>query len=135
MQAAKPGFEWTPCHCGHVAKGNGTSTGYGSDDHGRTFCFECCASRDVGAMLKDGNSKRLPLYLTIEKQGDKVSNWPGTLVFPVRYRRAGRHNIAGTRADVRFVGPDRYLWHGVQLGEWTQIVHCRRTRERAEVER
>lgn len=133
--------------CGHEpSKHSEHTTGYGTDREGRTFCYECLASIDTGAMLKDGHSRRLPLYLTSETplqrghgaafhQGTgrqwSVGNWPGSLRFPVRHAKIGSHNIAGRRYDVWFDGPDGYVWHGTQYGDWTMVVHCKRTRERA----
>jgi hypothetical protein len=99
------------------------TTGHGLDRDGNKTCFVCCGKQDREAMVRDG---RITLYLT-----DKgVTNWPGTLVFkPFTAPRKGYHNIARTRYDVWFVGPDKHIWHGVQYGEWTQICHCKRTRE------
>jgi hypothetical protein len=80
----------------------------------------------------------LPLYLTrksIHKPNDgtwAVTNWPNTLSFPVQRITHDGHNIAGKRYDVWFYGPDGYVWHGVQYGETTQIVHCKRSSERVE---
>lgn len=59
-----------------------------------------------------------------------ITNWPGSLSFPVYGVRKGRHNIAGSRYDCWFNGPDGHVWHAVQYGEWTQIAHCRRTKEK-----
>ena len=41
-------------------------------------------------------------------------------------------DIAGKRLDVWFYGPDGYIWHGVQYGDNTQIVHCKRSSERVQ---
>lgn len=68
---------------------------------------------------------RATLYL----DGLNILDWPGRLRFRAARRSTGRHNIAGTRTDVWFVGPDGAAWHGVQYGQNTQIVHCKRTRE------
>lgn len=108
--------------CGHEASPHGElSLGYGTDVNGRRHCYACCAELDKAQMVRDG---RTVLYLT-----DKgVTNWPSSLVFPVRYRRKGRHNMARTRYDVWFTGPDGKNWHGVQYGENTQLCHCRRAK-------
>ena len=67
---------------------------------------------------------RIMLYLS----NGEVMNWPGTLRFPAHVRK-GRHNIAGSRYDVWFAGPDGFQWHGVQYGDNTQICHCKRTKQ------
>lgn len=59
----------------------------------------------------------------------KVTNWPGHIFAWVRHCNKGRHNIAGTRIDVWFPF-EGFMWHGVQYGENTQIVYCKRTKER-----
>ena len=103
------------------------TTGYGEDKHGNKICFACCAKLDQGDMLREG---RATLYLSkAENDLWRVTNWPGSLEFVVSYPRRGRHNIAGQRYDVWFLGPDNRVWHGVQYGEFTQICHVRRTRE------
>lgn len=136
-------------YCGHPpTETSGIGTGYGKDDQGRTFCYECCAERDREQMRQEG---RITLYLTIDNDATdhngtrlssaredrafgngrhypgshKVTNWPGTLSIPATGLKVGRHNIAGRRYDFwfRFEGSD---WHGVQYGDNTQIAHCRR---------
>jgi hypothetical protein len=119
--------------CGHGPSEHGehtTGTAHyrvnGNTDT-REICWDCAALIDVGHMLKMGHSGQLPLYLTCNDSGWSVSNWPGSLRFPVMRIKKGKHNIGRTRADVWFVGPDGFMWHGVQVGEWTQICHCKRT--------
>jgi hypothetical protein len=110
--------------CGHPpTKDKTIGLGYGTDKHNKKHCYTCCATQDKEAMLKDG---RITLYLT-----DKaVTNWPGTMSFPITRQKTGRHNIARVRYDVWFRGPDGYMWHGVQYGDNTQLCHCKRTKER-----
>lgn len=113
----------TVLDCGHGPSPHEIiTTGYGQDNDGKTFCYECCAAKDRASMIEDG---RATLYLTKDGDRYKVSNWPGSLRFDVDYVRKGRHNIAGCRYDVWFTGPDGRNWHGVQYGEQTQILHCR----------
>jgi hypothetical protein len=69
---------------------------------------------------------RITLYLTDD---GRVTNWPNSLSFKGHVSK-GRHNIAGTRYDVWFTGPDGHRWHGTQYGDNTQICHCKRTKER-----
>lgn len=128
--------------CGHKPSPHSTSTtGYGVDSDGKWHCYECCAARDRQSMIETG---RTTLYLvqtqvvvgagsnppgTIRGGTWKVTNWPGSLSFPVSGLTQGRHNISRTRIDAWFVGPDGHYWHGAQYGENTQVIHCRRTKE------
>lgn len=111
------------CDCGHVESPHSSYTrGFGTDPNtGKTLCLECCAAEDIRIMEEDG---RIVLYLT----KDTVTNWPGTLKFPVQYQTKGKHNIARTRYDVWFRDAKKALWHGVQYGEFTQLCHCRRVK-------
>lgn len=93
---------------------------YGTRPDGARVCYKCCAVTDRADMDETG---RATLYLTHDDA--VVTNWPGTLRFIVRRIRKGRHNIAGTRYDVWFTVGNR-IWHGVQYGDNTQIVHCKR---------
>lgn len=95
-------------------------TGYGQDKTGRKVCYACCAEIDRAEMKETG---RAVLYLDGVQQ---VTNWPGTLRLAVRYSRQGNHNMAGSRTDVWFQGPDGKEWHGTQYGENSQLCHCRR---------
>lgn len=108
------------------------TTGYGIIKEGgidKKVCYGCCAKRDIADMEARG---RAVLYLTVAGPSAAlpncpvVTNWPGTLKMPVRYRRVGRHNIAGRREDVWFTGPDGCEWHGVNYGHNSQLCHCRR---------
>lgn len=104
------------------------TTGYGENAEGQKVCFDCCGTRDREYMIETGSSVALPLYLTKTDNAWSVGNWPGTLRFRCGVPKKSQHNIAGTRYDVWFTGPDGKTWHGVQYGEWTQIVHCKRTK-------
>ena len=98
-------------------------TGYATTPRGKV-CYLCCAVRDAKEMTQKG---RIVLYLTVNPAGHKqVTNWPGTLILPINAYRAGQHNIAGSRTDIWFQGPDGKPWHGVQYGEWSQILRCKR---------
>jgi len=106
----------------------GLTTGYGVDDDDNKICYSCCADQDREWMIAQG---KIHLYLCPVKNSTlnwTVKNWPGSLVFPVWAQKKGRHNIAGTRYDVWFSGPDGHRWHGVQYGDQTQICHCKRTK-------
>lgn len=107
------------------------TTGYGEDDKGRPVCYPCCAADDRKHMIEHG---RITLYLTSAADGKltkhSVSNWPGSLKFPVYHLRTGDHNMTGKRYDAWFEGPDGHIWHGVQFGDMTQIIHCKRTKRK-----
>jgi hypothetical protein len=60
--------------------------------------------------------------------GTGYGYWPGTLKIRCGVR-TGRHNIAGKRYDVWFVGPDGKNWHGVTYGDNTQICRVRRLKK------
>ena len=121
--------------CGHApTPTNSIGTGYGVDATNRTHCYDCCAILDREQMMSTG---RIALYLVTlssprsghDTRTREITNWPGTLRFTPLAIHKGRHNIARTRYDVWFNGPDKLVWHGVQYGEDTQILHCRRTKE------
>jgi len=117
-------------HCGHEPSQHGehtTGTGiFTVDGIQREICWDCCADIALGQMLKDGKSF---FYLTETDGKYKLTNWPGNLSFPLMSYREGSHNIGRTRTDVWFVGPDQYVWHGVQIGEWNQVCRVKRTKE------
>jgi hypothetical protein len=87
---------------------------------GDKLCFPCCAKGDKLTMAATG---KIVLYL--DQQESKVTNWPGSLTFPCRIK-AGRHNLARVRYDVWFKDQDGNPWHGVQCGDNSQLVHCKR---------
>ncbi len=97
------------------------STRYGRDKQDRIVCYSCCAILDRIDMSQHGDTV---LYLS----NNEVTNWPGSLRFPVNYWRKGKHNIARNRYDVWFKGPDGFVWHGVQYGDYTHLCHCKKTR-------
>lgn len=101
-------------------------------------CYACIGATDRLDMCRDGAAT---LYLSVARKDcaekmacsgeqTKVSNWPGSLVFPINAGaiKVTRHNIARRRYDVWFTGPDGATWHGVTYGDNTQICHCKRTK-------
>jgi hypothetical protein len=121
---------FTCADCGETIKYHNKSdcggTGYAIVREGgieKKVCYACCALRDLAGMNGTG---RVVLYLTGLPGAQVVTNWPGTLKFPVVSSRKGRHNIAGSREDVYFVDGNGKRWHGVQLGDFSQICRCRR---------
>ena len=90
-------------------------------------CYACCAEREKARMIDSG---RAVLYLTRETiAGGHVrhfaADWAGEIKFRVHTISKGRHNIARTRVDAWFIGPDNQPWHGVNIGD-NDILRCRR---------
>jgi hypothetical protein len=120
--------------CGHPPSPHESfTTGYGVDKDGKKHCYECCAKNDQKQMIEDG---RITLYLSgppiladRPKNEWKVSNWPGTLSFPIGPRKSSLHNWGLQRWDFWFKGPDEFIWHGYSIGANTQICHCKRTKQ------
>jgi len=112
------------------------TTGYGRDyDTGDIICFQCCGEQDKDTMAECKPGDKFTLYLTLyngwskdRKLVDfpKVSNWPGTLKFRVQSWVTGRHNWGLNRYDVWFKDHTGAWWWGVQYGDNTQIVHCKK---------
>lgn len=110
--------------CGHAPQPTEHSPGYGQDADGNTYCFDCCAERDRDQMRTNG---RITLYLTGTAGEGRIINWPGTLTFHPYRLSKGKHNIARTRYDAWF-NFEGEPWHGVQYGENTQLIHCKRSK-------
>jgi hypothetical protein len=116
------------CHqCGEVKPVQTSGgTGYAKDNHGNLYCYDCCALQDKAVMREQG---RITLYVTNTHDGPPaltVSNWPGTLIFPVMQAKRGNHNIAGKRVDVWFYF-EGAIWHGWNVGK-NDLLHCRQTK-------
>ncbi len=106
-----------------------TTARYARTADDRLICWECAAERTRADMIEGG---RTYLYLTEDGKGGRtLTDWPGTLKFRAYGARTSWHNIGRTRIDVWFAGPDGYEWHAYQIGEWTQIAHCKRTKRPA----
>ncbi len=119
-------FDCADCgeHKVHVNPNGYGGVGYATvleDGIEKKVCYDCVAERDRAEMKDRG---RILLYLTKNQDGWTVSNWPGTLKFRAREHRTGRHNMAGIREDVWFIGPDGREWWGVNYGHNTQLCHC-----------
>lgn len=125
--------EPTILDCGHPPSPHESFTcGYGVDKDRKTFCYACCAENDKKAMVEDG---RAALYLVSNKDHRSnveyyVTNWPGSLKFQVYHHRVGKHNIAGSRIDAWFKGPDGFVWHAKQYGTMSDVCYCKRTKGR-----
>lgn len=86
------------------------------------ICYACCGKHDKAYMLEHG---KITLYLSRADDGWYVGNWPATLRFPVSHMKQGAHNIARSRYDAWFTGPDGKQWHAVNIGD-NQIARCKR---------
>ena len=109
--------------CGHPESEHSSITrGYGTMPDGTKHCYDCCANMDRESMIETGKAT---LYLA----DGKITNWPGSLTFPVYGKvRVGRHNMARDRYDASFIGPDGFVWSGTVYGNNTQLFHCKRTK-------
>ena len=77
----------------YVQKGGFACTGYATvmdGDEEKKICYKCCGKRDEKTMKETG---AMDLYLVTKGKRLVVSNWPGTLEFPVRGIRNGKHFI------------------------------------------
>lgn len=76
---------------------------------------------------------RISLYLVkrpahAPTPGWIITNWPGTLTFPIEVLWDGKHNWGLEVLFARFIGPDGYVWSGKTIGDNTELFHCRRTK-------
>ena len=121
--------QFTCASCGRTLTNDSTfATGYGTTPDGKKHCYECCAMVDVEYMADNG---RWTGYFTEGENvsGGRVTNWPGSLSFPLfgGGPRRSKTNWNLWRSDFWFAGPDGHIWHGYQIGENSQIAHCKRT--------
>jgi len=121
--------------CGQEAQPTSKiNTGYGWYKD-QAYCFACCADLDRQAMQEAG---RYTLYLTRkDNDGWYVTNWPGTLCFKasVTVHKYGHFSpFAGymERRDCWFADDNGRLWHGRSIGDWTELVHCKRLKDTPE---
>ncbi len=120
-------FTCSVCHEIKSPVKSSIGIGYTMMGKGQKVCYDCCADRDRDYMHTTGDSKALPLYLSLCTM--EIINWPGSLRFKIIDSREGRHNIVGRRLDIWFEGPDGFLWWGWNLG-YSDIVHCKRTKSK-----
>lgn len=114
----------------NTGEGNRISVGYARDRADNLVCYECAGDQEAADLTRTGKGC---LYLSIDRMGRpgegfsaRVTNWPGTMSFPVKTLSKGRHNMARVRYDVTFKGPDGADWYGTQYGDFSQICHVRR---------
>lgn len=106
-----------------VQKNGGT--GYATNSSDEKICYSCCAIEDTAYMI---NNDRIVLYLSKSSRGFwQITNCPGTLIISNPQVKIGKHNIAGYRYGVWFTYAGKN-WHGVQYGENTEILHCRKVK-------
>jgi len=104
-----------------------------------TLCYDCCAEQDRAEMRRLGIRQLYIETTEVNTNGHhtglvnkyEVTNWPGSLRYPVLRFTIGDHNMAGRngRLDVWFNGPDGHVWHGVNIGD-NQLTRCKRTKEK-----
>ncbi len=103
----------TTLDCGHVPSSHAEfTTGYGRDAQGRTFCYDCCAARDIEA-LRD-TSKPFTAYPSSD--GRRIQNWPGRELVRITSHSTGRAGFGGRMHYWRAVDPHGQQWHGKNSG-------------------
>lgn len=84
------------------------------------------AASDSQYMINDGKA----ILYHVKKDGYwVVTSGNNTLSFPVRKQKRSWHNFGRWRYDFWFIGPDKALWHGYQIGDNNQVAHCKRTKK------
>ena len=97
---------------------------YSIDDKENKRCYDCTAQREL-QHIKESN--KVTLYYVENK--NLVTNWTGKLSFKILGKRTSSHNWNLKRTDLWFKA-DGNIWHGVHIGHNTQLVHCKRTKQR-----
>lgn len=123
-------FTCSVCGTSIQTDGIGITTGYGTNDAGEKVCFPCCAAQDEAWMREHG---RIDLYLVGSKNtrtGLEVTNWPGSLRLEVKRYAVSKHNFRCFRNDVWF-DFDGFEWHGIQIGERSEVCRCKKTKRAA----
>jgi len=122
-----------------VKPAHGLTPGYGVDQEHNIVCYVCCAIADRADMIEQGKAvlhltrqdgKPSPGAVHIPK-GYQVTNWPGSLSFPAVVN-TGHHNWGLRRYDAWFAGPDGHIWHGVTIGDDTELCHVKRRKALAD---
>lgn len=118
--------------CGHFPSPHSEhTTGTARTSDGKEICWECAAKTELDDMINTGT---VFMYLEVNNNRPKaVANWTGHNRLAISSWKRGGHNIAGSRTDFWFVGPDDFWWHGVQYGQLSGGYYCRcyRTKDRA----
>jgi hypothetical protein len=121
----------TVCDCGHPPTPqapDSCTTGYGTDEHGKTACFACCGLRDAEQMRTTG--KHGGLYLVKRDGAWFVVNWPGTLeLVPWRVRVSPRGGGFGSQRTDAWFNFEGETWHAVNRGDM-DLCRCHRLKLR-----
>jgi len=109
---------------------NGITTGYGLDENDNKICFKCCGINDKEYME---THDKITLYLSHDKVDEnhikwKITNWPGSFVLDNLWVSHGSHNWGLKRKNV-WVAFNGVWWYGIQIGDNTQLINLRRTKE------
>lgn len=108
-----------------LPKSKDGGTGY-TERNGETICYDCCADSDRQEMQL---GHRIALYWVDDNgRNNRVTNWPGTLSYPLRDIRDLNHAFAKGHIGY-FLGPDGHEWSAKNIGE-SQIAHCRRLKRK-----
>ena len=126
-------------HCERTLTAYKGETGYVQfPDTKEKMCYDCLGKRDVNTMFR---GERCIMYFHMGNASSregviepaKVTNWPRTVVFTPFEYTVSHHNIAGTRVDAWWTGPDGARWHGYSIGD-SELMRCnRRKRQRKEI--
>ena len=111
--------------CGHEpSEHEDFTTGYGVDNDGKKYCYDCCANTERQYMIDHGQTT-----LYINEKDRKVTDWPGHLTFDIKTIWQTNHNwyCVDHVTYVRFIGPDGKVWTGKNIGD-NDILYCKRTK-------
>ena len=117
--------------CGKECIPDGVGTGYGVKyKTKRKICYACCGINDYKRLENMKIGDKAVYYLNVylsEKKGEQacVSNWCGTMKFPIHYVRKGFHNLAYVRRDVWFSYKGN-KFHGTQYGNLSELCYIKR---------
>lgn len=110
-----------------IQTSGGTGYSYSRDNPGEKTCYECCAEVDKEWMR---THDKITLYLSMRQDPNtryEATNWPGTLRLPVHRIAHSVNNWGAPRVDAWFYF-EGCMWHGTQLGNYTQILRCKRNK-------
>ena len=103
---------------------------------GDKVCFFCCGEMDKLHMEKEG---KISLYLVRREKAWYVINWPGSLEYraTVSVSKKGHYSpLSGymERRDAHFRDEQGNMWWGRSIGQWTDIIHCKRLKSKRAIE-
>lgn len=114
--------------CGHVPSEHSSfTTGYGTDDEGKTSCYACCLVSDLAYMA---TTDTMGAYLSMD--GATITNWPGGTLARVTWLSITKgYTPTGGAYDRVYVNArdaDGGTWHGRGQGKGMCVV-LRRNKE------